>query len=182
MARKGAGGNAAFWLFVIPILWAWSKCSSSNSGGESHGVRENAEWHARMDALAAADNEKTRKKQQADEAAARAAQSRAAAVSSASALQPWQRLALLKHCVTTGRCMGDTSEPEAIYDSARNPAERKQLEAVAAQIEKAQARASASLRCGDGTDSPSCTCGGGAHRGCCSHHGGVRGCSADFPN
>jgi hypothetical protein len=36
----------------------------------------------------------------------------------------------------------------------------------------------APLLCGDGSLSPSCTC-GGSHRGCCSWHGGVAGCSAD---
>lgn len=36
--------------------------------------------------------------------------------------------------------------------------------------------ASAPLRCNDGTLSPTCTC-GGPRRGCCSHHGGVAGCS-----
>ncbi len=33
------------------------------------------------------------------------------------------------------------------------------------------------LLCNDGTNSPTCTC-GGPRRGCCSHHGGVAGCSA----
>ncbi len=39
-------------------------------------------------------------------------------------------------------------------------------------------RADAALLCCDGEDSPTCTC-GGSRRGCCSHHGGVCGCSAD---
>lgn len=34
------------------------------------------------------------------------------------------------------------------------------------------------LLCRDGTLSPTCVC-GGSRRGCCSHHGGVAGCSAD---
>lgn len=33
------------------------------------------------------------------------------------------------------------------------------------------------LLCNDGTESPTCTC-GGPRRGCCSHHGGVKGCGA----
>ena len=37
-----------------------------------------------------------------------------------------------------------------------------------------------SLRCVDGTLSPSCVC-GGPRRGCCSHHGGVAGCSRAYP-
>jgi hypothetical protein len=32
-----------------------------------------------------------------------------------------------------------------------------------------------SLRCCDGTLSPTCLC-GGSRRGCCSHHGGICGC------
>lgn len=37
-------------------------------------------------------------------------------------------------------------------------------------------RSEAPLRCCDGSDSPSCVC-GGPRQGCCSHHGGVCGCS-----
>jgi hypothetical protein len=56
---------------------------------------------------------------------------------------------------------------------------RKKEEAVR---ESAQRRwSSARLRCNDGTLSPSCVC-GGSHRGCCSHHGGVDGCSAPYSN
>lgn len=39
-----------------------------------------------------------------------------------------------------------------------------------------RARDIAPLLCRDGTLSPSCVC-GGSRRGCCSHHGGVAGCS-----
>jgi hypothetical protein len=39
----------------------------------------------------------------------------------------------------------------------------------------------APLRCRDGTLSPSCICGQGSKRGCCSHHGGVAGCSQEYP-
>lgn len=37
--------------------------------------------------------------------------------------------------------------------------------------------ATAPLRCRDGSLSPSCVCGQASRRGCCSHHGGVAGCS-----
>lgn len=37
-----------------------------------------------------------------------------------------------------------------------------------------------SLRCNDGTRSPSCVCGGN-WRGCCSHHGGIDGCPREEP-
>jgi hypothetical protein len=43
------------------------------------------------------------------------------------------------------------------------------------RVRRAEERSYSSLRCCDGSLSPSCTC-GGSHRGCCSHHGGVCGC------
>ncbi len=43
--------------------------------------------------------------------------------------------------------------------------------------ERRRAWAFSPLLCNDGTNSPSCTC-GNPRRGCCSHHGGVAGCSA----
>lgn len=46
------------------------------------------------------------------------------------------------------------------------------------QEQRERAWATAPLLCRDGTLSPSCIC-GGSHRGCCSHHGGVAGCSQD---
>ena len=45
-----------------------------------------------------------------------------------------------------------------------------------ARRERRMRRQYAPLLCNDGTLSPSCTC-GGSRRGCCSHHGGVAGCS-----
>lgn len=69
----------------------------------------------------------------------------------------------------------------------------RQREAEAREAERARRRAeatreramrrwsSAPLLCRDGTLSPSCVC-GGSRRGCCSWHGGVAGCSAEYPN
>lgn len=56
-------------------------------------------------------------------------------------------------------------------------AERKQRrqQAAAQRAAERRSRSYRSLRCRDGTYSPSCTC-GGSRRGCCSHHGGVAGC------
>lgn len=54
--------------------------------------------------------------------------------------------------------------------------ERAALAARRRQEAAARAWASAPLMCRDGSLSPSCVC-GGSHRGCCSHHGGVAGCS-----
>ncbi len=61
-------------------------------------------------------------------------------------------------------------------------AEAREAERARRREEKARELAlrrwsSAPLLCNDGTQSPSCVC-GGSHRGCCSHHGGVAGCSA----
>jgi hypothetical protein len=44
-----------------------------------------------------------------------------------------------------------------------------------------RAWAMAPLACGDGTLSPSCVCGQSSRRGCCSSHGGVSGCSQEYP-
>jgi hypothetical protein len=70
---------------------------------------------------------------------------------------------------------------------------KRQREAEAREDERAQRRAEAARRaaqmrwahapllCNDGTRSPSCLCGASSHRGCCSWHGGVAGCSVDYP-
>jgi hypothetical protein len=66
--------------------------------------------------------------------------------------------------------------------AAEERAERRRLAAEErterrrAAKERSRQRGYAPLLCGDGTLSPSCTC-GGSRRGCCSHHGGVAGCS-----
>ena len=57
-------------------------------------------------------------------------------------------------------------------------AERAAANARRRQDAAANAWASAPLLCRDGSLSPSCVC-GGSRRGCCSHHGGVAGCSQD---
>ena len=49
--------------------------------------------------------------------------------------------------------------------------EQRRIEAA----ERREALANRSLVCNDGSTSPSCTC-GGSWTGCCSRHGGVRGC------
>lgn len=72
-------------------------------------------------------------------------------------------------------------EIERQREAEAREAERTLRRAEAAR-EAAQRRwASAPLRCNDGMLSPSCVC-GGSHRGCCSWHGGVAGCSVDYPN
>lgn len=70
---------------------------------------------------------------------------------------------------------------------------KRQREAEEREVERAQRRAEAAreaaqrrwayapLLCNDGTRSPSCICGSSSHRGCCSWHGGVAGCSVEYP-
>ena len=60
--------------------------------------------------------------------------------------------------------------------AAQRRSERMAAEEQRRQEAAAREWAMAPLMCRDGTPSPSCVC-GGSHRGCCSHHGGVAGCS-----
>ena len=91
----------------------------------------------------------------------------------------------------------EKSEVEGICESIREQRLRqieRQREAEAREAERARKRAEAAqkaawrrwayapLLCNDGTRSPSCICGSSSHRGCCSWHGGVAGCSVDYPN
>lgn len=66
---------------------------------------------------------------------------------------------------------------EELEAKRQEAAERRETAIREAQ-ERREARAYSPLLCNDGTESPSCTC-GGRRQGCCSHHGGVAGCSAD---
>lgn len=75
----------------------------------------------------------------------------------------------------------DARQKQIQAEEERRAREREARQAAlkAAELERqerARSRGSASLQCCDGTLSPSCTC-SGSHRGCCSHHGGVCGCS-----
>jgi hypothetical protein len=66
---------------------------------------------------------------------------------------------------------------EAAAAAAQLKAAQAGRAAEARVARNARAWSTAPLSCNDGTLSPSCVC-GGSHRGCCSHHGGVAGCSA----
>lgn len=73
------------------------------------------------------------------------------------------------------------AEIERKREAEARAAERVRRREEAAR-EAAQRRwARAPLLCNDGTPSPTCIC-GGSRRGCCSWHGGVAGCSAEYPN
>jgi len=58
----------------------------------------------------------------------------------------------------------------------REERQQKREEERRQRAERRRQRALAPLLCADGTLSSTCTC-GRSHRGCCSHHGGVAGCS-----
>lgn len=75
----------------------------------------------------------------------------------------------------------DARQKQAQAEKERRAREREARAAAAKAAalerqERARSRASAPLQCCDGSLSPSCIC-AGSHRGCCSHHGGVCGCS-----
>jgi hypothetical protein len=72
----------------------------------------------------------------------------------------------------------DDAKRRAAAEKERIREEKKQQreEERRTRVERRRQRAYAPLRCVDGSDSPSCTC-GGSWQGCCSHHGGVSGCS-----
>lgn len=67
-----------------------------------------------------------------------------------------------------------------LIDRARARREREATKADDDYESEVRRWDNTSLQCNDGTRSPSCVCGGG-HQGCCSHHGGVRGCPRDYP-
>lgn len=90
-------------------------------------------------------------------------------------MKPWERTSAITACVKGGPCPVDE---ETLVQGATSDAERSQLSRRLDSLVRARDRASAPLLCADGTTSPSCTC-GAPRRGCCSHHGGVVGCSAD---
>lgn len=123
------------------------------------------------------------------------------------AIEAKQRVARLKQALTSSECVAKLGSPveEATLSKAKSSlaaaektvqrqkeraareaerrrkveeARKRRQEAIEKAQAKARARASAPLLCCDGSYSPSCTC-GRRRRGCCSHHGGVCGCSAD---
>ncbi len=86
-------------------------------------------------------------------------------------------LAFLAAIEPDDRLQDETRTKCSAAESGQREAERKAQERERAIAARRQAsRNSAPLLCRDGTLSPSCVC-GGSRRGCCSHHGGVAGCS-----
>jgi hypothetical protein len=72
-------------------------------------------------------------------------------------------------------------EIEHQREAEAREAERAQRRVDAARQASLRRWAYAPLLCNDGTPSPSCLCGASSHRGCCSSHHGVAGCSVDYP-
>lgn len=103
--------------------------------------------------------------------------------------------------VACGHLLDLATLAQAVGDEGVSVASRERVRAACEQIRKVESDrldqqvqekqrrhqralerwATAPLRCRDGSLSPSCVCGQGSHRGCCSWHGGVAGCSADLP-
>lgn len=86
---------------------------------------------------------------------------------------PLSQRALEKRCLDLQVLELRQQEAERRASERRRKAEERtrRLEA-----RRARSADSSPLLCRDGTLSPSCVC-GGPRRGCCSHHGGVAGCS-----
>lgn len=75
------------------------------------------------------------------------------------------------------------SEADAVHDQIEQAQKKRDRAFERAQKKyekKLRSWDYTSLRCMDGTRSPSCICGGN-WQGCCSHHGGVEGCPRELP-
>lgn len=189
MGRSGAGALSG-WLpvliFCAPFLWLYDRCS----GAAERRAREQTERDTRAAvererASQAAASERARRAEQEAERLRPEAHVRAGQTERLSRLKPIERARLPRKCVLDAECPLGSTIPTLIIAAAKTPNERGQLEGTVVQLERvrertqrAASRATAPLRCCDGTDSPSCTC-GNPKRGCCSHHGSVCGCSAD---
>jgi hypothetical protein len=188
MARSSSANSGCLGLFVLllPFFWVYDKCTGGDARRAEEAQREtdrrsNAHFAKLADERRKLDAEAERKALLAKAAADLREQKKAALA----AWKPVQRVQALQACLKHD-CPDGVPDAMALIEAAKTEPEKKQLRAVKTQIEAAQARAEkaavradASLRCCDGTDSPSCTCGQGSKRGCCSRHGGVCGCSAD---
>jgi hypothetical protein len=188
-SRNSASGSLGCLGLVIvcyPFFWLYDTCS----GGQDRRERERAEAETRqVEERVHRENEEERRRAELAELKrvklARDAEVAKEELVRISKLKPHERATLLVRCVNDDACPVGSDGPETILSAAATKGERKQLEVATAQLlrakerkARADARFSAALLCCDGTHSPSCTC-GNPRRGCCSHHGGVCGCSAD---
>lgn len=97
----------------------------------------------------------------------------------------WAKLvdeALAKEDVVDAACSARTIVAEVPSNKRDDAAVKKAIAALklkelaALRVQQAEAEKFRPLLCADGTTSDSCLC-GKARRGCCSRHGGVRGCA-----
>lgn len=96
-------------------------------------------------------------------------------IETAKIYKPHERIQALVSCAQQEQC---PIPAETLLSTTRSEAESESFRKHYERAERAFQRGIAPLLCRDGTTSPTCTC-GGPRRGCCSHHGGVAGCSAD---
>jgi hypothetical protein len=180
MGRRASAppGCAGLFIVLLPFWWAYDKCTGGDGKRAQEAVQAEIQATNERAAYAAADRQRAQAdavRKMAEEQQKAAA--RATKKTQLAAMQPYQRVQLVQQCAK-GDCPEGTPDAALVIEAAKSGGERRQLQALSDRIEKAQERLSAPLRCCDGSDSPSCTC-GNPHRGCCSHHSGVCGCSAD---
>lgn len=181
MARNSVPNWMVWVTLGVPLFLLWRCSVWWDELGEGQKKREqNAAWQREFDAAnARARDEQARVTRIAEEAErARLASERAAAkLAELKTLTAGRRAQLLQKCASELECPFG-NDPDLLYEAAKSSTERLQLERTYTAIRKAIDRADAPLLCCDGDLSPTCTC-GHPKRGCCSHHGGVCGCSAD---
>lgn len=172
------GGSGA----LVLIVWLGGFVIACNDSKEFEELRTReqalqiklaAELRERVDA--------DRKRQQA-KADAEKRQHHGRAVAKLAELKPWDRAAQLATCARGETKCPENQGPDVFLEAATNDGERARLNEVWRLNRRAQeANAPAenlegrSVKCCDGTRSPSCTCGGPV-RDCCSRHRGVCGC------
>jgi hypothetical protein len=181
MARSSGANSGCLGLFILllPFFWIYDKCSGADERRAQERI-EAQQREAREDGIRARDralaSQVAAQRKAAEEKAA--ADLLAAQKAQLASWKPYQRVQAVQKCAK-GDCPEGAPNAELVIAAAKTTAERKQLQALNDQLDRVAERANSPLRCCDGSDSPSCTCGRANRRGCCSHHGGICGCSAD---
>lgn len=169
-------------LMVAP-LWFLRACAGSWDEHSAKVEREKAEEELRQAAEQRASERAERaaairRAQEAEEKRLAEERLQQEQADAAAKMTPSQRRLAFTRCVQRDEC---DLPADVLLASAKTQSEAKGLEATRDRIVAQREWASAPLLCADGTTSPSCTC-GARRRGCCSHHGGVVGCSANRRN
>jgi membrane protein involved in colicin uptake len=184
--KDTASGCGCLSVIGLILISFHSMCSSTKSAptAEPAGMQERAEETATLQRRT-----ELEAKERAENARRKAAE-RAQEVADVAAWTPAKRLQAIASChdeqkvcvpavdVVFAAAPNDIERAALRNADLRYEAAKKRKEAQREAAESAREAASqnAPLLCCDGTASPSCTC-GGSHRGCCSHHGGVCGCT-----